>query len=258
MRIVSGKSGAAWLAKGFALFRQSPAIWLVLVFGYWMLIALVNAIPTIGPVIATVSLPAFSMSFMEICDDLENRGHVAPLALFAGFRKHLATLVTLGGLYLVAIALVLWISSLADSGTLMNWILWGSAPPADAIRDGSLSRALMLAGLIAMPVLSAFWFAPVLAAWQKMGAPKSLFYSLFATWRNWRAFIVYGALLALLGIAMSVAVAVISLLFRGYPDGARGAMVLATLAMMPTIFGSFYASYRDIFPKQDATEVVSP
>ena len=258
MRIVPGRNGAAWLAKGLAIFRANPALWLVLVFGYWLLIALLNSIPIAGPVIATVSLPAFSMSFMEICDDLEQRRRVVPLALFAGFRKRLSTLVTLGGLYLVAIALVLWLSSLADSGTLMNWILWGRSPPAEAIRDGSFSRALMLAGLAATPVLSAFWFAPVLASWQAMAAPKSLFYSFFATWRNWRAFIVYGALLALLGIAMSVAVAVISLAFRGHPDGARAAMMLATLAIMPTIFGSFYASYRDIFPQQDAAEAVSP
>lgn len=254
MRIVPGKNGAAWLARGFALFRASPAIWLLLVFAYWLLIALVNSIPTVGAVVATVSLPAFSMSFMEICDDLGHGRRLLPLALFAGFRRQLATLVTLGGLYLVAIAIVLWISSLADSGTLMNWILWGRSPSAEAIRDGSLSRALMLAGLAATPVLSAFWFAPVLAAWQKMGAPKSLFYSFFATWRNWRAFIVYGALLALLGVAMSVAVAVISLAFRGHSDGARAAMMLATLLVMPTIFGSFYASYRDIFPQQDSSE----
>ncbi len=257
MRIVFGKNGVAWLAKGFALFRTSPALWLVLVFGYWLLIALVNSIPIAGPVIATVSLPAFSMSFMEICDDLEHGRGVVPLALFAGFRKRLPTLVTLGGLYLVAIALVLWISSLADSGTLMNWILWGRSPPAEAIRDGRLSLALMLAGLAAAPVLSAFWFAPVLAAWQSMGASKSLFYSFFATWRNWRAFIVYGALLALLGVAMSVAVAVISLLFRGHPEGARAAMMFATIAILPTVFGSFYASYRDIFPQQNGAVVAA-
>lgn len=249
MRIVSAKNGGAWLSRGLALFRKSPAMWVLLVFTYWLLTAVINNIPYVGPAIATVSLPAFYVSFMAACEELAQGRPLTPLVLFAGFRKELAALLMLGGFYLISIAAVLWISSLADSGALMNWVIWGQTPPAAAIRDGSLSRALAIAALGAAPVLSALWFAPILAAWERMGVAKSLFYSFFATWRNWRAFIIYTALLALLSVALSLLIALITLAFRGHPDGARLAIMLATLVVMPTVFGSFYACYRDIFPQ---------
>ena len=39
----------------------------------------------------------------------------------------------------------------------------------------------------------------MLAAWNRIGAAQSLFYSFFAVWRNWRAFLVYGSALLLAG-----------------------------------------------------------
>ena len=33
MRVVPAKNGWRWLVRGFALFRKSPAMWLLLVFG---------------------------------------------------------------------------------------------------------------------------------------------------------------------------------------------------------------------------------
>jgi hypothetical protein len=66
MRIVPAKHGWFWLLRGFLLFRMNPSMWTLLVFTYWMIIALVNQIPIAGPLIATLFLPAFSVSFMEM------------------------------------------------------------------------------------------------------------------------------------------------------------------------------------------------
>jgi hypothetical protein len=252
MTTVPATRGWFWLVRGFFLFRKNPAMWTLLVFTYWILIALVNQVPVAGPLVATLFLPAFSVSFMAICEELDRRGPLRPMLLFSGFRKQLPTLITMGGLYLLAILLVLGISALADGGALANWIIYGTAPSATAIRDGSLSRALVIAAATGIPVAMAFWFAPVLAAWDGMSAAKALFFSFFAGLRNWRAFLLYAAVLFLIGAALSVVLVTASVLLRGHPDLLRLGLIAAVLVTMPTLFGSFYAAYRDVFPHDDA------
>lgn len=230
-----------------------------MVFAYWLAIALLNQIPFLGAPVATVMLPAFSVSFMIICDELAHGRPIGLAMLLAGFRRELSALITMGGLYLVAILLVLGASTIADGGTLWHWVVTGTSPPPQSLRDGSLSRALLLAAALGTPVMMAFWFAPALTAWKGMGAAKALFYSFFAAWRNWRAFVLYGAMLAMVGVGVSVAIGVIGLLTMARVVPAellRVLTVLISIGILPMIFGSFYAGYCDIFP--DGTPAESP
>ncbi|MBI2315619.1 MAG: hypothetical protein HYU75_00890 [Betaproteobacteria bacterium] len=262
MTTVPAKNGWIWLVQGFALFRRSPAKWLLIVLAYWMAIALLNQIPVVGALAATVLLPAFSVSFMVACDELAHKRSIGVATLAAGFRTRLAALVTMGAIYLVSILLVLWVSTLADNGTLWRWVISGKAPPESALRDGSLSSALLLAAALGTPVMMAFWFAPVLTAWQAMSAPKALFFSFFAAWRNWRAFLLYGAVLILAGIGISMLIGVIGILVAAKvlpSDVLRIAAFLVSLTALPIIFGSFYAGYCDLFPSAPgAAEPLAP
>src|SRR2546421_2610195 len=199
MRVVPAKNGWSWLVRGFALFRKSPPMWLVLVFTYWIAATLLGQIRYVGPAASTVLLPVFFVSFMVMCAVLDRGGLLRPSLLFSGFRSGLGTLIALGALSLVSIVVVLGIASLADSGALMALILSGQQASVEAMQDGSVLNAMLVAALAATPVAMAFWFAPVLVAWSRIGAAQSLFYSFFAVWRNWRAFFVYGAVLALAG-----------------------------------------------------------
>lgn len=245
MRTVPAKSGWSWLLKGFALFRKSPAMWLFLVFTYWIAATLFGRIRYVG-IAAIVFVPAFSVSFMIMCAVLERGGMLQPALLLSGFRQRPATLIALGALYLLAIIVVLGITSLADSGALLQLMLAGQEPPKEAVLDGSFLLALQIAPLAAVPVLMAFWFAPVLVAWNRMGVVQSLFYSFFAVWRNWRAFFIYAALL--LGAVLVAAVAA-SILTRGQLQGLHFLLLILMLLTLPTVFASAYASYRDIFPE---------
>lgn len=223
-------------------------MWLLLVFTYWIAVALLGQVRYVGLIASTVLLPAFSVSFMIMCAVLDQGGMLGPALLFSGFRNHISKLIALGGLYLLSIALVFAIASLADGGELISWMYSGREPPTEAIRDGSVLQALLLAALAGAPVLMAFWFAPVLAAWDEMSALKALFYSFFAVLRNWRAFFVYGAMLGLVGVAFLVMFTVAVVVTRGQADALRHLAVIFTLFSLPTVFGSFYAGYRDIFP----------
>jgi len=254
VRTVPAGHGWLWLAQGFLLFRKNPPMWTLLVFSYWMLIALINQIPVAGSLLGTLFLPAFSVSFMVMCRGLEAGQSLRPALLFAGFRSRLSTLITLGGLYLLSIAVVLGIAAIADGGILAKWVIYGTPPTVTAIRDGSLSNALMIAAIVGTPVVMAFWFAPVLVAWDGMGAAKALFFSFFAGWRNWRAFLFYGALLALAGAGFSVLLVSAAVVLQGHPALLRLGLIAAILASMPVLFGSFYAAYRDVFPPSPASE----
>jgi hypothetical protein len=198
--------------------------------------------------------PAFSVSFMIACAEAERGERPALRMVAGGFRQRLSTLLVLGGLYLISILFVLGVTALVDDGSLFRWIVRGTQPPESAIADGSVLRGLLLASVVATPALMAFWFSPVLAAWRGMGAAQSMFYSFFASLRNWRAFAVYGIVIALAGLVVSLAVTILAIAMRGNAGVLRAAMLVLTILLLPTLFASFYYSYRDIF--QDEPEAL--
>ena len=231
------------------MFRASPGRWTFLVLAYWLVIAFVNRIDYVGSIIVAISLPGFSASFMVVCEEIQRGRTLRPALLFAGFRSNPRTMLWLGVAYLVSVTAVLGISALADGGVLLNWLLLNKPPEESVIVEGKLSGSLLLAAVAATPMLMAFWFGPVLAAFEGMSAAKSLFYSFFACWRNWRALSVYGCAVTLFSMFMAMLVALFAVLAGGNANAARGFMLAATIVMMPTLFGSFYAAFVEIFPR---------
>jgi hypothetical protein len=66
---------------------------------------------------------------------------------------------------------------------------------------------------------------------------------------NWRAFLASGAVTALIALALPVAALSALMLFSG---GALKLTVMSLvfpllIVLLPTLFASFYASYRDVF-----------
>lgn len=257
MMIAPASRGLAWIHAGWRLFRKSPLTWIIAIFTYWLLMALAGLVPYLGALAATLAIPAFSVSFMVMCRELERGQRLELPLLFSGFRANLPALITLGGIYLAATLAILAITQIADGGALMNWMVFGRPPTEEVLREGRIADAAALAATLYVPVLMGFWFAPVLAAWHGMPAVKALFFSFFACLRNWRAFLLYsfgwlvlggilpGVLLALLVVLLQVgkpALAMVQVMMFGY---------LAVL--VPTLFASFYASYREVFADQAAT-----
>src|SRR5258706_530867 len=132
----------------------------------------------------------------------------------------------------------------AKNGWLMPLILSGKQPPIESLQEGSVLSAMLDATLAVTPVAMAFWFAPVIAAWNRIGAAQSLFYSFFAVWRNWRAFFVYGAVLALAGAVFLIILTFAALLVQGRMQGLHSLALILFLVSWPTLLASFYASYR--------------
>jgi len=253
MNTVPANKGWNWVLTGFALFRKSPAMWAFLTLSYIMLMQILGMIPVVGWFAATVLIPAFSASFMITSRELDQGRKLRFDLLFSGFRSNLPALLAQGGLYLASGLAILGLSALVDGGLLLQLMVFGEKPPAAAFEDGTLASAAILAGALYMPVLAAFWFAPALSVWRNLPAVQALFYSFFATLSNWRAFFAYGLGLSVLSAICSFALFVLALLARGLlGDRSQDAFVLVMLPVMltyiPTLFASFYASYRDIFP----------
>ncbi|MCC6609963.1 MAG: hypothetical protein IT515_09870 [Burkholderiales bacterium] len=252
MNVVPTHHGWRWLARGWKLFAATPFMWMIMIFAYWLLVGVAGLVPYAGAAVAVALIPAFSVSFMAMSREIDEGRPLVPALLFAGFRAHLPALLILGGIYLGASAAILAASAAMDDGHLMRWMLSGTEIPEQALADGSVIDAALVALALYMPMLAAFWFAPVLAAWDGMSAPKALFYSFFATIANWRAFLAYGMLVGAVGTLIpGIAVAFVGAALQRSP--AWGAVVPALvlvlfLSLVPTLFASFYASYRDVFP----------
>ena len=247
-RVISAGRGARWLAEGWRLFRAAPLGWLAAVFGYWLMMSVVSLLPFVGAAAAAILVPAFSVGFMALA---RAAGRQAPLELgllFDGFRHDLRSQIALGVLYLACLALLLGVSARADDGALAQWLLTGLRPGEDVLQSPAFLGALLTTAGLYMPVMLAFWFAPPLAAWHSTGALKALFFSFAASMMNWRAFLGYGAVTALVTLVVPFAVLSALALFADAGQLPVAGFVLPLMILLlPTLFASFYVSYRDVF-----------
>ena len=245
-RIVSTAQGARWLADGWRLFSAAPLGWIALVFAYWLIMTLVSIVPFAGVVAAAVMVPAFSVGFMAAARAAARRAPLELGLLFEGFRAQRRTQLVLGAVYFVCLCGVLGATTLVDDGALGGWMLTGRRPEDEVLQSDAFAQALLCAAVLYTPVMMLFWFAPPLAAWHAAGVAKALFFSFFACLLNWRAFLAYGAVSALVLIALPLA-ALTVLMMLSLKVAAVSLLFPLLLMLMPTLFASFYASYRDVF-----------
>ena len=243
-RIVATARGVRWLGEGWQLFRVAPLGWLALVFAYWLIITVVSLVPYAGLAAAAVMVPAFSVGFMAAARAAERGARLELGLLFEGFRHAPVPQLALGVAYFACLVAVVAASSLADGGALARMLLMGGSPDAEAVQAGGLGTAAAAAALLYAPVMMMFWFAPPLAAWNGAPPAKAMFFSAAAFLMNWRAFLAYGAACLAATFVLSGA-----MLFGGAVLRVP-AMALVTpvlIVLLPMLFASFYASYRDVF-----------
>lgn len=243
------RRGWRWIAEGFGIFRKRHLMLSFFVLSYWMLMALINSLPFVGQIVATLLIPVFSVSLMNACRLIEQDSPMPPQLLFSGFNKNLRALLVLGAVYIVLSVTILGMTSLVDDGSLFQLVVLGQRPSEQALATGEIMLAGQLALVLFSPLIMAYWFAPVLAAWHDLPPGKSLFFSFVACMRNWRAFLTYTA--AIMVVGAMIPGLVVGLLSSLLSDGGEMFSVTLTLAivfiLLPTLYASFYVSYRDVF-----------
>src|SRR5450755_3819933 len=110
------RNGILWISRAYFMFRAAPLRWLLLLFTYYMLVALLEFGPAqlIGQFIAPLLRPVFAVGFLAAAWSQE-RG-IAPRFehLFQGFRSNLLALVPLGAVFLAGITLAVMATTVID------------------------------------------------------------------------------------------------------------------------------------------------
>ncbi|MEI7429086.1 MAG: BPSS1780 family membrane protein [Betaproteobacteria bacterium] len=249
VQILPARQGWRWLLDGLRIFRKFQFMFPIIVLSYWMLMVILNSVPVIGPVVATVFIPAFSVSLMNICRTIEQGEPINPALLISGFRANLRTLLILGVIYLILALAILGLTSLIDDGVLLNFFVAGKNHSGPNASEADTMLSAQVALMLFAPLMMAYWYAPVLAAWHGLSPAKSLFFSFVACLRNWRAFLVYSLAVFIVGLLLpGLVLNVLSSFFFGQSNPV---LVLLTLMVifigMPVLYASFYVSYRDVF-----------
>jgi len=217
--------GAMWLMAGFRYFRQSALQWVLTCIAGFMLMLVLGLLPLIN--VITMALTYVWVGGLMLGLKAQHDGKDFKIAyLFAGFKKNTGSLVLLSILLFVVMLAIMAITV----GSFMFQVFASTANP-DAMATSLLSGAFnfLLAMAIMIPVYMAFWFAPLLIVLHEVPIVKSLQMSFFGCMKNILPFLVYGILLLVIFVVGFI------------PLG------LGLLVVMPVLFGSMFASYKEIF-----------
>lgn len=243
-RTLPAPRGWMWILDGFALWKRNPALITFLVFGYWFCLLIVAAVPFIGQVLMSLAMPALSLGIFNGCKAVAEKRKAGPEILVSGFKQNLPEQVKIGGIYLIGTMTVLGLTALADGGILAELMLGKRKLDDATAEDPALTLSLLIGTLGSTPLMMAYWFAPLLCGWGNMSAPKAMFFSFVACWRNWRAFLAYGMGLM---IAVLIPGLLIGLLGLLSPILSTLPAIALPMVFIPVVFASFYANACDVF-----------
>jgi len=242
-------AGWRWVRVGVRTFWRQPLAMSGLFFMFMVLASLLSWVPILGSALAMALVPAATLGLMAATREAEQGRFPMPTVLATAFRggpDRTRAMLALGGLYALALLLVMLVASLF-AGDLPA-APTPDTPEASAEAMGAaLGRpGLWLALLLYTPISLAFWHAPALVFWHGVKPVQSLFFSLVACWGNKGALLVFmlgwmgviGAVFLVLGLLGSVFGGQQALQLVLYP------MVLFLASMFHT---SLWFTVRDSF-----------
>ncbi|HTS53531.1 MAG TPA: BPSS1780 family membrane protein [Burkholderiales bacterium] len=217
--------GWQWIVDGFKLFKLNPGIWIL---NLIILVAITFAlafIPFIGQLALNLLFPVFTGGLMIGCHALAHNEPLEVAHLFAGFRDKAGPLILVAVLNLVGAFLIVIVVAALFGFSMFAVMFKGGNTVNPAM---VLLMALIMLALF-IPLLMAVYFAPALVVFHDLQALDAMKQSFSGCLKNIVPFLVYGIIGLVIGILATI------------PLG------LGWLVWGPTIVGSVYAGYRDIF-----------
>ncbi len=120
LNIVPARTGLEWTRLGLRAFWRQPMALLALFFMTMAGMAIVGAVPLLGPALALALLPTATLAMMVAAAEAMQGRFPTPAVLLVALRtgrERVRELALLGALYAVGFALVLALSALMDGGT---------------------------------------------------------------------------------------------------------------------------------------------
>jgi hypothetical protein len=251
MNKIPAITGWAWLKQGAGLFRKQPAALTTLLFANILISIAISAVPVLGPLVAVVLIPSFSVAFMRACLMIENGKRVSPAVLLSGFRKPaVGPLVKIGLIYLGVSVLLALLAKVVINAEFWEQVGGQGADAKNLQVAASDVFAMLGVFLLDLAAIMSLSFAAPLTYWQHMGPGKATFYSFFAVLKSARVFLVL--LLAWFGLFFGVCF-VIALILGG-ADLARIVIMWIIFLFILLLQCAMYAGYRQIFGKPDDPE----
>ena len=246
-RLLPAVRGVAWIVDGFRLYRRNPPMLTTLTLGYLLLVVAFGQFQPVGPFLLPLVLPMLTVLIANACRAV-NLG-LGRAELLFGLGERRVALLRLGGLHLIGTLAILGIDLLLQSGEPIVGGKESGDGAAGTAEEAELLWHMLRLLLIALPVLLAFWFAPLLTAWQGIPAIKSLFFSLVAVWRNWRAFLTYAVTATLIGVVLpGLMLLAASLLSKQLVEVLSVVLrLMLLLVFAPVLMTGIYQSYQDVF-----------
>jgi uncharacterized membrane protein len=224
----------AWTVQGFDLFKANPAMWIILFVIYLAIMVPISLVPVIGSVVSTLLAPVFAAGLMWGCKALTQQQDLEINHLFAGFKQNTAQLIAVGGYYMVSLLIIAVFVVLSLDKETVDVLMKGQTVSPEQASDMMLP--VLIAMLFLVPVLMAYWFAPVLVGLNNLTATEAMKLSFKACLQNVLPFFVYGLIFMLLLIVALI------------PFG------LGLLVVVPVMMTSLYVSYVDVFNLTEATQ----
>lgn len=229
--------GTDWWGSAWRLFTAAPAAFIVITIVYVAIMMVLSFIPVLGQIAVSLLNPVFLGGIMMGCREQDRGGEIAMRHLFAGFNEKLGPLVIVALLYLLGwfvigcITLALAFASLGGGAlaalmsgepTQMGFALFATMGLTAAL-------VFLVALLLAVPLMMAFWFAPALVVFRGDDPVAAMKTSFRACLRNVPPFLIYG----LLGILFMILACI--------------PIFLGLIVLIPVGIATVYTSYKDIF-----------
>ena len=216
-----------WIASGFRLFKSNPPMWIILFIIYLAIIVPVSLIPLVGSVLSTLLAPVFAAGMMMGCRAVTRHQDLEINHLFAGFKHNTAQLIAVGGIYMVSLLIVAVMVVLVLDRETMNLLIKGQSLSPD--QASAMMLPILVAMLMIMPILMAYWFAAVLVGLHDLTAVEAMKLSFYACLKNMGTFLFY-ALICMVLLVIAI-----------IPFG------LGLFVAVPVMMTSLYTSYIDVF-----------
>lgn len=238
--------GWQWLLEGFNIFCKQPQFLAPFVAVYFFLLSQNKIFPWPIQLLVVMLFPAGFTVVMNICRAVDKNLPMQGTAILFGLQENIKKLMAQGLIFMFAATLIITAIGLIDSSVpFMRPLPENGGYAMTTLNQLTVTEIVGLSLLL--PVGLAYWFAPILVAWHNFTIIKSLFFSFFACLRNWRVFLVY--VLSVLVFA-SIAPYVLSKVLLLAVSNSVALFILVGVfifVILPTLYASFYVSYREIF-----------